>query len=103
MAEQRSPSPPPSEGGAVRPGGPVWLTAGVVGRPHGLDGSFLVQRARPELLEEGAAVSVAGRVVRIVRRAGMASRPIVRLEGGQRRAVAAGPPGAQPLVAPVQV
>lgn len=57
----------------------------MVGRPHGLDGSFLVQRARSELLQEGAAVRVAGRAARIVRRAGMASRPIVRLEGCERR------------------
>ena len=69
----------------MRPAATGWLTAGVVGRPHGLDGSFLVQRARPELLEEGARISVAGRAVCIVRRAGMASRPIIRLEGCEVR------------------
>ncbi|HKG16210.1 MAG TPA: ribosome maturation factor RimM [Solirubrobacteraceae bacterium] len=83
----------------MRSGGPAWLTAGVVGRPHGLDGSFLVQRARSELLEEGASVSVAGRAVRIVRRAGMASRPIVRLEGCEHRDDAAGLRGEQLMVA----
>ena len=33
-----------------------WLVAGVVGRPHGLDGSFHVARPRPQLLTEGARV-----------------------------------------------
>jgi 16S rRNA processing protein RimM len=69
----------------VRPEGAGWLTAGVVGRPHGLDGSFLVQRARPELLAEGASVAVAGVAARIVRRSGMDARPIVRLEGCEAR------------------
>ena len=63
------------------------LSAGRVGRAHGLDGSFYVTGARPRLLE-GDAVSVAGRVRRIVRRAGAAARPILRLEGVEDRTAA---------------
>ncbi len=57
------------------------ITAGRVGRPHGLDGSFHVREARAELLAVGTPVTVAGLVRRIVRRAGTAERPIVRLDG----------------------
>jgi 16S rRNA processing protein RimM len=60
---------------------PDRLTAGVVGRPHGVDGSFHVHRPRPDLLREGSSVSVRGEAVRIVRRAGTDARPIVRLDG----------------------
>jgi hypothetical protein len=34
------------------------LFAGRIGRPHGLDGSFHVQEAAPELLEVGMTVFV---------------------------------------------
>jgi 16S rRNA processing protein RimM len=61
------------------------LTAGVVGRPHGLDGSFHVSEPRAELLLEGLEVTVAGRARRILRRAGTDQRPIVRLEGVEGR------------------
>jgi len=57
------------------------VPAGRVGRPHGLDGSFYVTRAVPRLLEAGATVYLAGREAEIVRRAGTAERPIVRLAG----------------------
>jgi 16S rRNA processing protein RimM len=50
---------------------------GQVGRPHGLDGSFYVASPTPELPASGGLVS--GR--RIVRRAGTAEKPILRLEG----------------------
>ena len=62
------------------------LPAGRVGRAHGLDGSFYVTRPVSRLLAEGAAVEVAGRSLRIVRRAGTEARPIVRLEGVETRA-----------------
>jgi len=58
-----------------------WLRAGTVGRPHGLDGSFHVVRASPELLEVGTRVRVGERDLAIVRRAGTATRVILRLEG----------------------
>ncbi len=57
------------------------LRAGHVGRPHGLDGSFYVTGPRPRLLLLGTSVTVAGRRVEIVRRAGTDQRPIVRLAG----------------------
>jgi 16S rRNA processing protein RimM len=83
------------------PSSPVgqWLRAGAVGRPHGLDGSFYVTQPTPDLLTLGAAVEVAGRRLRIERRAGTDLRPIVRLEGCQNRdhAVAL---GGEQLLAP---
>ncbi|HWM09872.1 MAG TPA: ribosome maturation factor RimM [Solirubrobacteraceae bacterium] len=54
-----------------------------MGRPHGLDGSFHVQRATPALAAES--VVVAGESRAIVRRAGTAERPILRLEGSSTR------------------
>jgi 16S rRNA processing protein RimM len=62
------------------------LSAGRVGRAHGLDGSFYVTGARPRLLELGTAVTVADRTVTIVRRAGTDRRPIVRIQGVEDRA-----------------
>jgi 16S rRNA processing protein RimM len=69
------------------PSSPVgrWLRAGAVARPHGLDGSFYVSQPTPDLLTVGAVVEVAGRRLRIERRAGTDLRPIVRLEGCQNR------------------
>jgi 16S rRNA processing protein RimM len=54
------------------------VTAGRVGKPHGLDGSFYVEQPRHEL-PEGAALTVAGRSHRIERRAGTDERPLIRL------------------------
>jgi 16S rRNA processing protein RimM len=54
------------------------VTAGRVGKPHGRDGSFYVERPRHEL-PEGAEVTLAGRAHRIVRRAGTDERPLIRL------------------------
>ena len=54
------------------------MTAGRVGKPHGRDGSFYVERPRHEL-PEGAEVTLAGRAHRIVRRAGTDERPLIRL------------------------
>jgi 16S rRNA processing protein RimM len=61
------------------------IDAGRVGRPHGLDGSFHVTRAVGDMLAEGTPVEVAGRSLRVERRAGTVERPIVRLEGCTRR------------------
>ena len=47
-----------------------WLRAGLVGSPHGLDGSFHVVRATPGLLELGGRVMIAEQVRQITRRAG---------------------------------
>jgi 16S rRNA processing protein RimM len=57
------------------------LSAGRVGRPHGLDGSFYVTGAKPALLRVGAQVLVDDRQLAISRRAGADARPIVALEG----------------------
>ena len=52
--------------------------SGVVGRPHGLDGSFYVSEPDAALLELGATVTLAGAARTIVRRAGTDGRPIIR-------------------------
>ncbi len=77
---------------------PPSLSAGRVGRAHGLDGSFYVTRPSGRLLEPGATVTVAGRRRAIVRRAGTAERPIVRLEGLASREDAEALRGAELLV-----
>jgi 16S rRNA processing protein RimM len=75
------------------------VEAGIVGRPHGLDGSFHVARPRAQLLTLGARVNVGGAEREIVRRGGTDAAPIVRLEGvGSREALA--PLRGQPLLVP---
>lgn len=58
-----------------------FLSAGRIGSPHGLDGSFHVTAAKPRLLELGSVVTVGGEPRRIDRRAGHDRRLILRLEG----------------------
>jgi 16S rRNA processing protein RimM len=70
---------------ATAAGAPGRLSAGRVGRPHGLDGSFYVTRPRPRLLRVGVAVTLAERTAAIVRLAGTEQRPIVRVEGIEDR------------------
>lgn len=79
--------------------GPAWLRAGVVGRPHGLDGSFYVSQPAAELLTLGASVLIAEQELRIDRRAGTDKRPIIRLEGHGDRAAAESLRGSEILVA----
>jgi 16S rRNA processing protein RimM len=62
------------------------LSAGRVGRPHGLDGSFHVTRPRARLLVLGATVTIGGEAIEIVRRDGTDERPILRLAGRESRA-----------------
>jgi 16S rRNA processing protein RimM len=62
-----------------------WLRAGLVGRPHGLDGSFYVREPTAQLLDLGTRVQVAGSERTIVRRAGDDRRPILRLDGYEAR------------------
>ncbi len=66
-----------------------------MGRAHGLDGSFYVTGAVTRLLGLGSTVNVAGREAEIVRRAGTAERPIVRIEGVEDRAAAEALRGAE--------
>jgi 16S rRNA processing protein RimM len=73
------------------------VSAGRVGRPHGLDGSFYVNGPK-EPLAEGTVVRVAGADRRIERRAGTDERPIVRLEGISDRDGAAALLGEQLLL-----
>ncbi|MEA2459285.1 MAG: rRNA processing protein RimM [Thermoleophilaceae bacterium] len=55
-----------------------------MGRAHGLDGSFYVERVT-EPLGLGTDVTVAGRSARVERRAGTDQRPILRLSGLEDR------------------
>jgi 16S rRNA processing protein RimM len=77
---------------------PEWLVAGVVGRPHGLDGSFHVRSPRPPLLGLGRPVRVGGRTAEIERRSGTDDRPILRLAGVSGREAAAALGGSELLV-----
>ena len=56
------------------------VTAGRVGKPHGLDGSFYVDRPRHPL-PEGLTLTIRGRSHQISRRAGTDERPLVQLTG----------------------
>jgi 16S rRNA processing protein RimM len=57
------------------------MSAGRVGRPHGLDGSFYVTGARPRLLAVGTRVALGATVTEVVRRRGTDRRPIVHVRG----------------------
>lgn len=81
--------------------GDDWLSAGRVGRPHGLDGSFYVTHARPALLTVGVAVVVAGRRLEILARKGTDERPILRLATAGDREAADALRGKELLVARV--
>ena len=64
------------------------LRAGTVGRAHGLDGSFHVSDVAAgvfALIELGSEIAVGDRTGRVVRLAGHAARPILRLEGATGR------------------
>ena len=80
-------------------GGAGAVSAGRVGRAHGLDGSFYVTGARARLLALGTLVRVAARAstlsARVVRRAGTDERPIVRLQGVEDRGAAEALRGAE--------
>jgi 16S rRNA processing protein RimM len=78
---------------------PRWLRAGVVGRPHGLDGSFHVGRPVPALLADDIDVRVGDAQLHVERLAGHAGAPILRLEGCSERADAEALRGREILVA----
>lgn len=65
-----------------------FLHAGRVGRPHGLDGSFHVTEPTPQLLSVGRTVIASGVEHEIARRAGIDTRPIIRLAAIDDRASA---------------
>lgn len=76
-----------------------WLRAGFVGPPHGLDGSFRVAQASPQLLIAATEVRLGGRTRAIERRAGHEGRLILRVAGCSDRDGAAALRGEQLLVA----
>ena len=76
-----------------------WLRAGVVGRPHGLDGSFHVAEPVAALLHKGAELRLGESRRTIVRLAGHDERPIVRLEGCEDRDAAVALRGQELFVA----
>lgn len=81
----------PGSGSATRK-----VSAGRVGRPHGLDGSFyVVQPSEPIGL--GDEIELAGRAVVVERRAGTDQRPIIRVSGIADRDAAGGLRG-EPLL-----
>jgi 16S rRNA processing protein RimM len=60
-----------------------YVTIGRVGRPHGLDGSFFVERASddPERFAVGAVVYVQGERTEVVAsKRGSGGRPVIRLD-----------------------
>jgi 16S rRNA processing protein RimM len=79
-----------------------WLRAGVVGRPHGLDGSFHVADPVAALLEVGIEVRLGEARRTIARLAGHDGRPIVRLEGSDDRGAAVALSGQELWVARTQ-
>jgi 16S rRNA processing protein RimM len=64
------------------------VSVGRVGRPHGVDGSFWVERASHPLAA-GTLVTVAGHAHRVERRAAGDERPLLRLSQVADRAAAA--------------
>jgi 16S rRNA processing protein RimM len=66
---------------------PRLVTAGVVGRSHGLDGSFHVERPQHPL-HRGTVVALEGRQHEVRRRAGTDRKPLVRLSGVDTREAA---------------
>ena len=68
--------------------GPRQVTAGRVGRAHGLDGSFHVAESQHPL-DAGGTVTLAGVARTVLRSSGTQARPLVRLEGIEDREAAA--------------
>jgi 16S rRNA processing protein RimM len=58
------------------------VAVGRVGKPHGLDGSFFVERAsdQPELFAAGAELVVDGQPARVVESKRARGRPVIRLD-----------------------
>ena len=75
------------------------VVAGIIGRPHGLDGSFHVVAAVAGLLPVGAAVRVAQLDREVQRCDGTVAYPIVRISGCDDRDAAEAMRGEEVLVA----
>jgi 16S rRNA processing protein RimM len=76
-----------------------WLRAGFVGPAHGLDGSFRVAQASPQLLKATEEIRIGDRARAIERRAGHEGRMILRVAGCGDRDAAAALRGQEILVA----
>lgn len=72
---------------ATPPSGAHDVSVGRVGRPHGLDGAFVVEEAssEPERFEVGASVSVDGEPAVVVERKQAGGRLVVRFDREVRR------------------
>ncbi len=77
------------------------VPVGRVGRPHGRDGSFYVERPEHPL-PDGVEVTIGGGRARVERRAGTDERPLVRLSGVDGRDAAAALRGEALLVPEVE-
>jgi len=64
------------------------LRAGLIGRPHGLDGSFYVEEPNLWLLRQGQPLLIGERRALVAERKGADGRPIIRLEGLRDRTAA---------------
>jgi 16S rRNA processing protein RimM len=96
----------PDDGRAEGSAPPEWLRAGTVARAHGLDGSFHVGRVLEHVfatLEVGSEVRVGSELRRVTRLAGHAGRPLMRVEGCDRREDAEALTGVELTVARVGV
>ena len=60
---------------------PLKVRAGRISSPHGLDGSVKVADPVAPLLAKGCSVEVNGRLMKIERRSGTDSKPIIRFAG----------------------
>lgn len=66
------------------------VQVGKVGKPHGLEGAFVVEQASedPERFAEGATVLVGGEPARIVESKRAGGRPVIRLDRETERGAA---------------
>ena len=72
------------------PAAPEWVEVGRVGRPHGLDGAFVVERASedPERFTVGATLYANERPLRVVESKLAGGRPVIKLEEPVERGTA---------------
>ena len=73
------------------------MSAGRIGRPHGVDGSFYLERPL-RALELGSTVTVGDTARRVERSAGTPARPLVSLSGVEDRDAAEALRGADVLI-----
>ena len=66
-----------------------WVRVGRVGRPHGIDGSFVVENASDDVrrFEKGAALHVDGARVLVVSSKRARGRPVIKLDRDVERGV----------------